>query len=64
MKARGSFVDAGMMLERWFTGCPDLEDVHYGEMYTPIGPWLKGMADPNDTMRDIHPNLAIFTCPQ
>ena len=42
MKARGSFVDGGMMFERWMKDCPDLEDVHYREIYTPIGPWLKG----------------------
>ena len=42
MKARGSFVDGGMMFERWMKDCPLLEDVHYKEIYTPIGPWVKG----------------------
>lgn len=43
MKSRGSYVDAGIMLERWMQGCPDLTDVHLRELLTPIGPWKTGM---------------------
>ena len=42
MKARGSAVDAGIMLGRWMETSPILRDVHYIEMLTPIGPWKKG----------------------
>lgn len=43
MKSRGSYVDAGLMLERWMQGCPDLTDVNLRELLTPIGPWKTGM---------------------
>ena len=42
MKGRGSYVDAGIMLERWMLRCPDLTDVHMHELLTPIGPWKTG----------------------
>ncbi|EJD02285.1 uncharacterized protein FOMMEDRAFT_141383 [Fomitiporia mediterranea MF3/22] len=42
MKKRGSYVDAGIMLGRWMESCPDLTDVQYRELWTPIGPWKKG----------------------
>jgi hypothetical protein len=44
MKARGSVVDAGMMLKRWMDSSPELDNVQYQEVWTPIGPWLKGSA--------------------
>ncbi|KAH8116984.1 S-adenosyl-L-methionine-dependent methyltransferase [Phellopilus nigrolimitatus] len=42
MKARGSYVDAGMMLERWMLSCRDLTDVQSREIWTPVGPWKTG----------------------
>ncbi|KAI5123372.1 hypothetical protein M0805_001793 [Coniferiporia weirii] len=50
MKGRGSYVDAGLMLERWMQSCPDLTDVHSQEMWTPIGPWKRG-STPEETQR-------------
>ena len=45
MKGRGSYVDAGLMIERWMRDCPDLTDVHLRELLTPIGPWKRGTYD-------------------
>lgn len=42
MKARGSSVDAGIMLERWMSAVPDLLDVKYDVKWIPIGPWDRG----------------------
>jgi len=39
MKARGSAVDAGIMLERWMNECPDLGPVKYDTKWIPLGPW-------------------------
>ncbi|THH11984.1 hypothetical protein EW145_g276 [Phellinidium pouzarii] len=50
MKGRGSYVDAGLMLERWMLSCPDLTDVHSRELLTPVGPWKKGPT-PEETQR-------------
>lgn len=43
MKARGSAVDAGIMLERWMNECPDLGPVKYDTKWIPMGPWQTGM---------------------
>lgn len=42
MKSRGSYVDAGLFLGEWMKTSPDLADVQYHEILTPIGPWKRG----------------------
>ena len=48
MKSRGSNIDGGLFLGRWMEQCAHLTDVHYKELYTPVGPWLTGthLGDP------------------
>ncbi|KLO14679.1 S-adenosyl-L-methionine-dependent methyltransferase [Schizopora paradoxa] len=50
MKLRGSAVDSGTLLERWFRACPEVEDVKYTEIYVPIGPWERGRT-PEETQK-------------
>lgn len=42
MKARGSSMDAGVMLERYMLRCPEITDVRVQDVLVPIGPWEKG----------------------
>jgi len=45
MKARGSHVDAGIMLERWMRNCRDLDQVGYRTLNIPLGPWEQGATE-------------------
>ena len=42
MKARGSALDSGIMLDRWMSDCPDLGPTKYDTKWIPLGPWEKG----------------------
>ena len=42
MKARGSSMDAGVMLERYLQRCPEITNAKVQDVLIPIGPWEKG----------------------
>ena len=46
MKARGSSMDAGVVLERYMKRCPEISDVKVQDVLIPIGPWEKGKKTP------------------
>ncbi|KAI5118738.1 hypothetical protein M0805_000067 [Coniferiporia weirii] len=53
MKARGSQVDAAIMLERRMHACTYLEDVKYDVKWIPIGPWQTGSSTEDTQMKEM-----------